>query len=106
MRINHSYKYRKIAGQHYLIPTRSEGLKCEAPIQLTETAAWIWTEVKKGTRQAEIAARMTEVYDVNQETAEAAVDEFLTALARKGMLETEDEAIDNSSGIMETEYGR
>lgn len=87
IRTNQSYKYREIAGEYYLIPTAQEAEKSKNPLQLTETAAWIWTQIEKGVSTDNIVCRMTEEYEVDPVAAGKAVDQFIGVLLELGMLE-------------------
>lgn len=87
IRINRSYKYREIAGEYYLIPTSQAAERSKIPLQLTETAAWIWKQIEKGASKEEIVSRMTEEYEVDSVTAGKAVEQFIEVLLDQGMLE-------------------
>ncbi len=87
IRTNRSYKYREIAGEYYLIPTLEAAERSKIPLQLTETAAWIWIQIDKGLPKEEMIARMTEEFEVDFETAGKAVKQFMEALLKQGMLE-------------------
>ncbi len=89
MRINQDYKYRRIAGQHYLIPTGAALERHAEPLQLSETGAWIWEAMQEGLSGSEIAARMTGAFEVDAETAGPAVARFMEALAEQGMAESD-----------------
>lgn len=86
MKVNESYKYRKIAGKDYLIPVREAARKWDAPLQLTETAAWIWTALEAGKPCEDIVEGMTEVFEVEQDVAERAVAGFCLSLLQQGLL--------------------
>jgi hypothetical protein len=85
VKTNPLYKYRKIAGAHYLIPAGEEALKREAPVELTETAAFIWRLLEEGRSLEEIAGAMTEEFEVDRERALKAAEEFAMALSEAGM---------------------
>ena len=88
IRTNRSYKYREIAGEYYLLPTSQAAERSTNPLQLTETAAWIWTQIEKGVSTDDIVCRMTEEYEVDPVAAGKAVDQFIGVLLEQGMLET------------------
>lgn len=87
VKTNPDYKYRKIAGVHYLIPCADAAERSKTPVELTETAAWIWLRAETGERTEKIAACMTEEFEVDQETAQKAVEGFLELLLQRGMAE-------------------
>lgn len=86
MHLNQDYKLRIFAGQYYLFSV-SKAPSSDTVIQLTETAAWIWTQIEKGFPLEEIIARMTEEFEVDPATAGKAVKQFIEALRKRGMLE-------------------
>lgn len=87
IRTNRSYKYREIAGEYYLIPTSEAADRSKIPLQLTETAAWIWIQLGKGVSKEDLVCRMTEEYEVDPVAAGKAVDQFIEVLLEQGMLE-------------------
>lgn len=86
IRTNHSYKYREIAGEYYLIPTLQAAERSRIPMQLTETAAWIWMQIEASKDIEEIAGAMTEEYDVSLEIAHNAVERFVIFLLNHDLL--------------------
>lgn len=89
-RTNRCYKYREIAGEYYLIPTLQAAEKSRIPLQLTESAAWIWIQIEKGLPKEEVIFRMTEEYEVDPTIAGKAVEQFIEVLLKQGMLEMTD----------------
>lgn len=86
MHLNRDYKLRKIAGRYYLISAdRAAGP--DSVIQLTETAAWILSAVEGGIPREKMASGMTKEFEVDEDTAEMAVQQFLDVLASRGILE-------------------
>ena len=90
VKTNPDYKYRKIAGLHYLIPCGEAAVRSKTPTELTETAAWIWRGAESGADSQEIAAGMTEEFEVDPETAMQAVNGFMELLLQHGMAESKD----------------
>lgn len=84
---SHTYKYREIAGQHYLIPVGEAANHSKTPLQMTETAAWIWTKMDEGSSVEEIASEMTKEYEISLDDARTAVDRYAALLLDKGMAE-------------------
>ena len=91
IKTSHSYQYREVAGQYYLIPVGEAADRSKTPLQLTETAAWIWTHLEAGASTEETASEMTKVYEVGPDNARCAVERYAVLLLEKGMAEkTED----------------
>lgn len=87
IRTNRSYKYREIAGEYYLIPVAEAADKSKVPFQLTETAAWIWTQIETGINIEEIVVKMTEEFEVNLDVARNATESFIIFLLNQGILD-------------------
>lgn len=87
IRTNRSYKYREIAGEYYLIPTLEAAERSKIPLQLTETAAWIWIQIEKGKESEEIAVTMTKEFEVNLDVAHKATEKFIAFLLNHDLLE-------------------
>lgn len=87
VRTNRSYKYREIAGEYYLIPVAEAADKSKVPFQLTETAAWIWTQIETGINIEEIVVKMTEEFEVNLDVARNATESFIIFLLNQGILD-------------------
>lgn len=89
MKTNSNYKYREIAGEYYLIPVGFAAEKSTTPIQLTETAAWIWRNINDVAHSSPeiLAMKMTEEYEIDIAQAYTAVNHFLTQLSNQGLLE-------------------
>lgn len=86
VKVKDCFKYRMVAGEHYLFPLARAEEKWNAPLQLTETAAWIWTSLAEGKTQEEINAGMIEEFEVGPDTAESAVRQFCRMLLQEGLL--------------------
>ncbi len=89
MHLKQDYKLRIFAGQYYLFSV-SKAPSSDTVIQLSETAAWIWTQTEKGLPKEEISLLMTEEFEVDLATARKAVDGFLELLLQRGMAESSD----------------
>jgi hypothetical protein len=57
----------------------------EKPVQLTDTAFWIWQQLKKGTEYNDIVESMIGEYDVDLKTSQRAVSGFIKMLIDQGM---------------------
>lgn len=86
LKTNPLFKHRKIAGEYYLIPVAEAAEKWESPLQLTETAAWIWTMLEADKSQETIIKEMTQEFEVDSDTAGAAVEKFCRELLQQGLL--------------------
>lgn len=93
IKTNNSYIFREIAGRFYLIPVGEAADRSKTPLQLTETAAWIWIQMEKGSSTEEIASEMTEEYEVSLDEARNSVERYAALLLDKGMAEKEEAGV-------------
>ena len=85
IKTNCDFKYRKIAGKHYLIPCAGAAERSKIPVELTETAACIWLYAEAGQSAEKIACNMAEEFEVDIQTARRAVSAFFNLLVDRGM---------------------
>lgn len=113
MRTNKMYILREIAEETMLIPTGEAAQRLNGYINLTETGAFIWKQVDVSENLKEIAEKMMEEYEVDEETAMRDVVGFITQLYIRemvydipefeGMNFAETEAADIEAEEIETE---
>jgi hypothetical protein len=82
MRRTKHIAWREIAGQAYVINTRTSMLH-----EMNEEATFIWKQLENGASPEVIAGRLTEEYTVTPEQARNDVREFLETLTRHGLVE-------------------
>lgn len=86
MRTNTDYILKEIAGESLLIPTGEASQRLNGMIRLTETAAFIWKQVDDAENLEEIVRRMTDEFEVDQESAKKDVYGFLNELFIRDMV--------------------
>ena len=91
MRIKDNLMLRKIAGQWIVIPMGDMVVRFNGIISLNETSAFLWRRLEEGQSQDMLLQSLRAEYDVEQDVAAQDIQEFLTELASKGLLETADE---------------
>ena len=87
MKTNKEYMLRDIAGEWVLIPTGLASQRLNGMIQLTDTAAFIWRQVDIAKNLQEIIMRVTEEFEVEEETAVQDVWGFLEELYIRDMVQ-------------------
>lgn len=81
-----NFIHREIAGQHVLVSI-GEGLAdFRGYIQLNETAAFLWDQLREGRTRDELFRALVETYDVDEDTARRDLDECLNLLSSRGMI--------------------
>ena len=86
MKINGTYVLRKVAGDNIIIPVGETALKYNGMLTVTETGADIWEAMVKESSIEEITQMILEKYEVEKETAEKDVREFLEGLEKAGFI--------------------
>lgn len=86
MTINGEFVKREIAGDIILVPTGETALRFNGMITLTESASVIWDALVKGSSRKEIIDQLLDEFEIDEETVNKDVDEFLTALKQNNFL--------------------
>ena len=85
MKLKDGFVLRQVAGQTVVLPTGGE-LDLNMMITLNETGAFLWEKLQAEIDEAGLTAALTEVYDVDQQTAAECVTAFVTKLKSHGFL--------------------
>ena len=87
MEIKKEMVLRTIADENILVPGADAVLDLNGLFILTETGAFIWKMLPAVKTEDEIVAKMLEEYDVDKDTAEKDVSEFLGRLRTYGIID-------------------
>lgn len=90
MKIKNGFVLRQVAGNYIIIGTGDEAVDFNGMITINETGAFLWKLLEKEISREELAEKMLSEYDVDRDTAEADIDEFIEKL-RSSKLLSEDE---------------
>ena len=74
------YIHRKIADDEFLVPVGEQALKNNGIVMLNETAAFLHDKLKSKQTIAELCEALMQSYDIDRESAEKDVSEFLDFL--------------------------
>lgn len=85
MKIKDGFILRSVAGQTVVLPTGDE-LDLNMMITLNETGTFLWEHLKTETDEKALVAALLAEYDVDAETAAAAVAGFVAKLENNGFL--------------------
>ena len=85
MKLKDGFILREVAGQIIVLPS-GDDLDLNMMITLNEVGKFIWLLLEKDTSEAAIVAAILEEYDVDKNTAEAAVAGFVRKLEEHGFL--------------------
>jgi hypothetical protein len=81
-----NYIPRQVAGQHMLISVGEGIADFNGYIQLNETAAFIWEQLKKPRTLRELTEAVSAEYDISTEQAAGDVDDFISDLEKQNMV--------------------
>ena len=87
MQIKKEMILREIAGENILVPGADAVLSLNGLFVVTETGAFIWNNLPAVDSQEELVERMFDEYEVDKETAEKDVAEFLGKLREFGIID-------------------
>ena len=79
MKIKEGFLLREVAGQSVVLPVGGD-LDLNMMITLNETGRFLWEQLQTETDEAALVASLLKEYDVTQETAAAAVRDFVKKL--------------------------
>lgn len=87
MRISNEFILRDIAGDRIIIPTGHEAMHFQGLITVNEVGAFLWSKLQQQDMTKEsLTASVLEKYEVDAQTAEKDVEEFLQIVDSRGML--------------------
>lgn len=80
MKIKYEMVKREIAGETYLVPIGDAAHKYSGLFALTDVAAFIWDKLLEADDETKIVNAIVNEYDIDYETAEADMKEFICKL--------------------------
>ena len=87
MKINPNYVVRNLLGETIIIPTGEVAQYFNGMISTNEVAGFIWENLEVCKNQEELLEKILGEFDVDEETAEKDMKEFLKALQNSKMIE-------------------
>ena len=87
MEIKKEMIHRQLAGDDILVPGGSAVLDLNGLFVMTETGAFIWSVLPQAETDEDVVDKMLEEYDVDRETAEKDVKDFLDRLRSYGIID-------------------
>lgn len=89
MRIKNGFVLREVAGQNMVIATGEASKDFHGMIKLNNTGKDIWQGLQEGLTEAEIARRLQEKYQIENEKAEQDTKEFVGKMLEMGFVVNE-----------------
>lgn len=87
MKLNGNFVLRDIAGESMLIPVGEASGKVNGIITLNESGVVIWNALNEKCDKNHAVSKLTEEFDVDDDTAKADVDAFISRIAELGLIE-------------------
>ncbi|WP_133964717.1 PqqD family protein [Eubacterium limosum] len=87
MRIKEGYMLREAAGETVVVPFGEEALNFQGIISLNETGALLWKQLEQGCEKKDLVQALLDEYEVDAETAEKDVNEFLKLSGDAGLID-------------------
>ena len=87
MKIRYEFVARSIAGEHFLVPIGEAARQFSGMFAMNELGAFLWEAIPGAANEAELVNRVLDEYEVDRDTAEQDVREFLEHLRKMGILD-------------------
>jgi len=86
MKIKDNFVLRQVADTWCVLPLAEETLNLNGMLTLNDSGAFLWKTLEGGAGSEELAAALMGEYEVDPQTAEADINEFLDKLRHVGCL--------------------
>ncbi len=85
MKLKNGFVLREVAGQTVVLPAGGD-LDLNMMITLNDTGKFLWTLLENETEQKDLVAALLKEYDVDEDTAQNAVESFIAELNKHEFL--------------------
>ena len=85
MKLKDGFVLRNVAGETVVLPSGND-LNLNMMITLNGTGEFLWKRLEIGAEKEELVQALLDVYDVDEATANVAVEGFVEKLANNGFL--------------------
>ena len=86
MKIKSSFILREIAGEYVIVPTGNTALTFNGLISANESGVFLWKQLQEEISEPELRKAFMDEYDVDEETAQKDIQDFLAVLATKNFI--------------------
>ena len=87
MRRNENYVVKELMGSYVLVPLGDTAINFNGVITLNETAKFMWEAANGDFTEQDLALALIKQYDIDEATANTAVEGFLKAMKEEGCIE-------------------
>ena len=86
MRIKDNFLLKQIAGDYIVVPVGEKLVDFSAMIILNETGVFLWKLLKDDKSKQQLVEAVMEEYEIDEQTANADVGEFIDTLKEKDLV--------------------
>lgn len=87
MKIKKDFILRTVAGQNLVVPVGEEGINFNGIITLNNSGKLLFEAMKQDIERVDLIKIMLDKYDIDKDTAEKDVDDFIKILSSKNLIE-------------------
>lgn len=87
MKIKKDFILRTVAGQNLVVPVGEEGVNFNGIITLNNSGKLLFEAMKQDIERVDLIKIMLDKYDIDKDTAEKDVDDFIKILSSKNLIE-------------------
>ncbi len=87
MKIKSGFTKRNIAGADIVVPVGDMSLEFNGMITLKGAGGFLWDCLKENLTRDELVNKVLDTYDIDKNTAETDVDEFIELLKQNNLLD-------------------
>ncbi|MCG1024355.1 MULTISPECIES: PqqD family protein [unclassified Dehalobacter] len=87
MKIKDGFMLREVAGQWVVVPLGERVVEFNGIMTLSESGALLWKVLENEVAEEELTEAIIKEYDIDRETAEADVREFVNVLKEKSLIQ-------------------
>ncbi len=87
MKIKDGFLLREVAGNYIVVATGPRTKEFSGIIKLNETGSFLWKNMTENTDETSLVQVLTDEYDVEKESAEKDVKNFVKMLLDAGIIE-------------------
>lgn len=87
MRIKEGFLLREIAGSWVVVPMGQRVVEFNGLLSLNESGALLWRKLEQVGNTQELVDTIREEYDVDEATARSDIQDFISFMHQKGLIE-------------------
>jgi hypothetical protein len=85
MKLKDGFMLREIAGTWIVVPIGQRVVEFNGLMTLSESGAFLWKKLEKGADKEELIDAVLAEYDIDRNTADGDVAEFIALISEKGL---------------------